>query len=71
MHHGFIVCCVGRLDARQKLDQILLSVSNKCQLLENAEMTAVRSVMLEEHARFCFFVECMKPLMVCGTVFCS
>jgi len=52
------------LDARQKLDQILLSVGNKCQLLENAEVTAVRCVMLEEHARFCFFVECMKPLMV-------
>ena len=62
------LCCVrglGRLDARQKLDQILLSVSNKCQLLENAEMTAVRCVMLEEHARFCIFVDCMKPLMAC------
>jgi len=58
---------VGRLDARQKLDQIVLSVSNKCQLLENAEVTAVRCVMLEDHARFCFFVDCMKPLMVCVT----
>lgn len=53
----------GRLDARQKLDQILLSVGNKCQLLENAEVTAVRGVMLEEHARFCFFVQCLQPLM--------
>jgi len=58
---------VGRLDARQKLDQIVLSVSNKCQLLENAEVTAVRCVMLEDHARFCFFVDCMKPLLVCVT----
>jgi len=58
------VCCIGRLDARQKLDQIVLSVSNKCQLLENAELTAVRCVMLDEHARFCFFVDAMKPLMV-------
>jgi len=55
---------VGRLDVRQKLDQILLSLGNKCQLLENAEVTAVRSVMLEEHSRFCFFVECLQPLMV-------
>lgn len=54
----------GRSDARQKLDQVLLSVGNKCQLLENAEVTAVRSVMLEEHTRFCFFVECLQPLMV-------
>ena len=55
---------VGRVDARQKLDQIQLSVGNKCQLLENAEVTAVRNVMLEEHGRFCFFVECLQPLMV-------
>ena len=60
---------VGRLDARQKLDQILLSVSSKCQLLENSEMTAVRNVMLEEHARFCFFVECLQPLMVNTRIF--
>jgi len=59
-----IVYGAGRLEARQKLDQITLSVSNKCELLENAEMTAVRTVMLEEHARFCFFVECLQPLMV-------
>jgi len=59
------VCDAGRLDARQKLDQILLSVGNKCQLLENAEVTAVRSIMLEEHARFCFFVQSLQPLMVC------
>jgi len=55
---------VGRLDARQKLDQVLLSVGNKCQLLENAEVTAVRNVMLEEHGRFCFFVDCLQPLLV-------
>jgi len=61
------MCCVldeGRLDARQKLEQILLSVGNKCQLLESAEVTAVRTVMLEEHGRFCFFVDCLQPLLV-------
>jgi len=54
----------GRLDARQKLDQILLSVGNKYQLLESAEVTAVRNVMLEEHGRFCCFVDCLQPLLV-------
>jgi len=64
MVNYYAVYHVGRLDARQKLDQVLLSVGNKCQLLEKTETTAVRNVMLEEHGRFCLFVDCLQPLMV-------
>ncbi|CAL8102605.1 unnamed protein product [Calicophoron daubneyi] len=43
--------------------QAARDVKVKTELLENAERSAVRSFMLEERSRFCFFLSCLLPFL--------
>lgn len=53
----------GRTDSQQKLDQVIVDVREKYKRLEEVEKSTVRSAMIEERSHFCFFVNCLKPLM--------
>lgn len=54
----------GGCDMQTKCEQATRDVREKLSHLEMCEKTAVRLVMTEEQARFSFFVNCLKPVMV-------
>lgn len=47
-----------------KLDNAMEDVNNKYLALEMAEKNAVRTALIEERSRFCFFISYLRPFVV-------
>lgn len=47
-----------------KLDNAMEDVNNKYLALETAEKNAVRTALIEERSRFCFFISYLRPFVV-------
>ena len=57
--------CSGKHDVQLKLDQAMQDVNAKYLMLEEAEKSSVRTALIEERGRYCHFVSCIKPFVVC------
>jgi len=53
------------MDMHTKLDSAMQEVQDKYLLLEETEKSAVRNALIEERSRFCVFVSCLRPFVVC------
>jgi len=56
---------VGKQDAQNQLQSSLQDFNTKRLALEAVERNAVRSAFVEERRRFCIFIKCLQPVMVC------
>ncbi|XP_062619165.1 protein MTSS 1-like isoform X9 [Saccostrea cucullata] len=53
----------GKNEMQLKLDNAMEDVNNKYQALETAEKNAVRTALIEERSRFCFFISYLRPFV--------
>ncbi|XP_061189761.1 protein MTSS 2-like isoform X3 [Saccostrea echinata] len=53
----------GKNEMQLKLDNAMEDVNNKYQALEMAEKNAVRTALIEERSRFCFFISYLRPFV--------
>ena len=56
---------IGKQDMQSRLDSAMQEVNEKYILLEDQEKKSVRTALVEERGRFCHFVACLKPFVVC------
>ena len=54
----------GKNEMQLKLDNAMEDVNNKYLALETAEKNAVRTALIEERSRFCFFISYLRPFVV-------
>ncbi|XP_078337589.1 protein MTSS 2-like isoform X3 [Crassostrea virginica] len=53
----------GKNEMQLKLDNAMEDVNNKYLALETAEKNAVRTALIEERSRFCFFISYLRPFV--------
>nr|XP_034336583.1 protein MTSS 1 isoform X11 [Crassostrea gigas] len=53
----------GKNEMQLKLDNAMEDVNNKYLALEMAEKNAVRTALIEERSRFCFFISYLRPFV--------
>lgn len=53
----------GKNEMQLKLDNAMEDVNNKYMALEMAEKNAVRTALIEERSRFCFFISYLRPFV--------
>lgn len=59
-----IVLISGKNDMQLKLDNAMDDVNSRYQALEMAEKNSVRTALIEERSRFCFFISYLRPFVV-------
>lgn len=52
-------------ETAKQLEHALNEYNEKYEALEVIERNAVRSALVEEHSGFCYFIQCLKPVMDC------
>lgn len=63
-HWQAVVVISGKNEMQLKLDNAMEDVNNKYLALEMAEKNAVRTALIEERSRFCFFISYLRPFVV-------
>lgn len=63
-HWQALVVISGKNEMQLKLDNAMEDVNNKYLALEMAEKNAVRTALIEERSRFCFFISYLRPFVV-------
>lgn len=63
-HWQAVVVFSGKNEMQLKLDNAMEDVNNKYLALETAEKNAVRTALIEERSRFCFFISYLRPFVV-------
>ncbi|XP_048743915.1 protein MTSS 2-like isoform X22 [Ostrea edulis] len=53
----------GKNDMQLKLDNAMDDVNSRYQALEMAEKNSVRTALIEERSRFCFFISYLRPFV--------
>lgn len=56
--------CIGKGDAREKLESAMIGVTEKYMTLEEVEKSYVRKALTEERKHYCEFICCIRPVVV-------